>query len=120
MSRSFPMTVSRADAKRAALVAVLMAWPFCAWAQDEPPIDDSAPPVATQAPRQLPGAPVEQTQLPPPSSEPDASLPAAANGVVVAPLGAPEGAPAGLLDSSNGGLGADIWTGSSREEIDAL
>ena len=41
-------------------------------------------------------------------------------GVVVAPLGAPEGAAAGLLDSSNGGLGSDIWTGSSREEIDAL
>jgi hypothetical protein len=68
----------------------------------------------------LPGAPVEQTQLPPPSSDSNSSLSAAGTGIVIAPLGAPEGAPAGLLDSQNGGLGTDIWTGSSREEIDAL
>jgi hypothetical protein len=114
------MTVSVADAKRLALVAVLIAWSWAAWAQDEPPIDDSTPPVATQAPRQLPGAPVEQTQLPAPSTDSGSNLPSGTAGIVVAPLGAPEGAPAGLLDSSNGGLGSDIWTGSSREEIDAL
>jgi len=119
------MTVSLADVRRAALAAVLIVWPLfawsqSAWAQDEPPIDDSAPPVATEAPRQLPGAPVVQTQLPPPSPESSSAAPSANNGIVVAPLGAPEGAPAGLLDSQNGGLGTDIWTGSSREEIDAL
>ncbi len=119
------MTVSLADARRAAFAAVLIVWPLfawsqSAWAQDEPPIDDSAPPVATEAPRQLPGAPVVQTQLPPPSPESSSAAPSANNGIVVAPLGAPEGAPAGLLDSQNGGLGTDIWTGSSREEIDAL
>jgi hypothetical protein len=118
------MTVSLADARRAAFAAVLIVWPLfvcpqSAWAQDEPPIDDSAPPVATQAPRQLPGAPVEQTQLPPPPADSGSSAPPR-SGVIVAPLGAPEGAAAGLLDSSNGGLGTDIWTGSSREEIDAL
>jgi hypothetical protein len=118
------MTVSLADARRTALAAVLVlwplfAWPQSAWAQDEPPIDDSAPPAATEAPRQLPGARVEQTQLPPPPSDSGSSAPGS-SGVVVAPLGAPEGAPAGLLDSQNGGLGTDIWTGSSREEIDAL
>ncbi len=114
------MTVSRADAKGLALAAVLIAWPWAAWAQDEPPIDDSAPPVATEAPRQLPGAPVERTELPAPSTDSGSGPPSSASGIVVAPLGAPEGAPAGLLNSSNGGLGSDIWTGSSREEIDAL
>ena len=116
------MTVSPADAKGLAVAAVLfawLAWPQCAWAQ-EPPVDESAPPVATEAPRQLPGAPVEQNQLPAPTPDSDSNPPVTGNGIVVAPLGAPEGPPAGLLDSRNGGLGTDIWTGSSREEIDAL
>jgi hypothetical protein len=114
------MTVSPAEAKRAALAAaliagMLVAWPLSGWAQTDA-TDDSAPGTATEAPRQLPGAPVEQTGLPTPSS----NAPAGGSGIEVAPLGAPEGGPAGLLDSSNGGLGSDIWTGSSREEIDKL
>ncbi|MGD0865270.1 MAG: hypothetical protein ABSA49_06920 [Rhizomicrobium sp.] len=109
-----------ADAKRAALAAVLIAWPLMAWSQyawaQTPPGDDS--PTATEAPRQLPGSAVEQNQLPPPES--GSGPPAGSSNVVVAPLGAPEGPAAGLLDSSNGGLGSDIWTGTSREEIDTL
>src|SRR3974390_2545782 len=35
-------------------------------------------------------------------------------------LGSPDGPAAGLLDSANGGMGQDIWSGSERAVIDEL
>src|SRR5271156_498225 len=40
--------------------------------------------------------------------------PARTTAIEVNTLSAPEGPPAGLLDSTNGGLGDDIWSGSQR------
>jgi hypothetical protein len=43
-----------------------------------------------------------------------------AAGVVVSTLGRFEGPPTGTLDSTNGGLGTDLWSGTSRAEADEL
>ncbi len=108
MSRSFQI---RADAiGAAALAAILLAWPVAAGAESAP---DSAAPAATGEPRQLPGP--DRTQLPA-----DAAPPAATSPIEVAPLGSTEGAPAGLLDASNGGLGSDLWSGTPRTDLEEM
>src|SRR5271155_4914635 len=52
---------------------------------------------------------------PPPASV--SSEPVRDTAIEVNTLSAPEGPPAGLLDSTNGGLGDDIWSGSQRGAI---
>jgi hypothetical protein len=105
------MTISPADVFRAALVAALIAWPCGADAQT-----DEAP--ATGAPRQLHPAPVETApETPSQPAEPPSQDNSA---VLVSSLGAIEGAPAGLLDDTNGGLGTYIWSGTPRATIDKL
>ena len=48
------------------------------------------------------------------------SLPPVDKAVVVDSLGATEGPAVGLLDSSNGGLGEGIWSGTSRADAEEL
>jgi hypothetical protein len=55
---------------------------------------------------------------PPPVSIPHE--PARDTAIEVNTLSAPEGPPAGLLDSTNGGLGDDIWSGSARGAIEEM
>src|SRR5258706_1778758 len=70
-------------------------------------------------------SPAEQVgaELPPVSSgvgydsEAPAS-PARPSEISVSNLGAIDGSTVGLLDDSNGGLGQDMWTGSSRAELE--
>ena len=74
--------------------------------EDMPPA-----PAATAAPQTLPGpADVPAAQQTAPQD----------SGVVVNTLGATEGPPAGLLDSSNGGLGESLWGGSKRADVEEL
>ena len=91
-----------------------------AWAQtpapsgDTPPVltDRDMPPVADApddpAPAQPQAAPIAAT--PPPIDK----------AVVVDSLGASEGPALGLLDSTNGGLGEGIWSGTSRSDAEEL
>lgn len=80
---------------------------------DYPPIADDEdtppPPAATAPPQALPGSGAV-TVAPAPLE----------SGVEVSVLGTTEGSPAGLLDSSNGGLGDDLWSGSERQTIETL
>jgi len=88
-------------------------------------------------PRALPGAeapPATQTTPdasgPQQGAEPESptGIPAApgivgprgAAGVTVSTLGDTEGPPTGTLDSTNGGLGSDLWAGSNRADAEAL
>ena len=109
------MIVSRADVLGALVAgAVLIGLPACAFAQ--------AP--ATGSPRSL-GQPVDATQPPPGDAT---TLPAAppvlghrgAGAVTVLPLGASEGEAVGLLDDSNGGFGATLWSSMDRATADEL
>ena len=82
--------------------------------EDLPPVADEPAPAATPAtapPKALPGAvaaPVATGQIAPPTD------------IQVGALGTVEGAPTGLLDSTNGGLGDDLWGGSARRTVEAL
>ncbi len=114
-----------------AILFLLALLTTCAWAgsaapdvpadianEEPPPVaddDDATPPAAaaTSVPQTLPGAaatgvPTTQQTAPQNSS------------VVVDVLGAPEGPPVGLLDSSNGGLGESLWSGSNRATVEEL
>ncbi|HUO92370.1 MAG TPA: hypothetical protein VMU22_05575 [Rhizomicrobium sp.] len=55
-----------------------------------------------------------------PVTAPSPPSPPGSSGIEVNTLGAPEGPPAGLLDPSNGGMADDIWSGSSRAEVEDL
>ena len=80
---------------------------------DYPPVADDEdtppPPTATAAPQALPDAGAVTVA---PTPQP--------TGVEVNVLGTTEGSPVGLLDSSNGGLGDDLWGGSERQTIETL
>lgn len=117
------MSSSRAEAIRVfALAAVLIGLPAGGFAQTAP--DQGR--IVTGAPRTL-GEPADTDQqpqddgnavtLPPPPSE---SGPSQRGAVTVAPLGASEGAPAGTLDSTNGGFDDDLWSGMDRDEANGL
>ena len=122
------MTSSRIRRLAAVLALVL---PAVAVAQTPPPspAPDAAAPQATGAPRRLPGlgngtvipaatAPsVEQTTLPP---EPDSGPKGSSGAITVSTLGNVEGPPAGTLDSAQGGLGEDLWSGTQRQTADDL
>lgn len=79
---------------------------------DLPPVADrpAQPSTATAAPAPLSGMAGDQV----------APLPPPASGIQVQTLGTVEGPPAGLLDSGNGGLGTDMWSGSARGTIEPL
>ncbi|MBU6298495.1 MAG: hypothetical protein KGJ79_12225 [Alphaproteobacteria bacterium] len=86
--------------------------PPAATNQDVPPVTDQPgqPQAATAAPTPLSGAAGDLVApLPPPSS-----------GIQVQTLGSVEGPPVGLLDTVNGGLGMDMWSGSARGNIESL
>ena len=70
-------------------------------------------PAANAPPQALTGA-ATSTPAPPPPSSPRNSA------IEVNTLGAPEGPPAGLLDTTNGGMADDIWSGSPRGVIEDL
>lgn len=84
-------------------------------AEAPPPVadDEDAPSAtsATAAPQTLPGP----TNMP--ATQPTAPQDSS---VVVGTLGATEGPPVGLLDSSNGGLGENMWSGSERTTVEEL
>ncbi|MDE2265044.1 MAG: hypothetical protein KGL29_04030 [Alphaproteobacteria bacterium] len=86
--------------------------PPVAAGQDLPPVTDgrAQPSGATAAPTPLSGALGDQVMpLAPPAS-----------GIQVQTLGSVEGPPVGLIDTANGGLGTDMWSGSARGEIESL
>lgn len=60
----------------------------------------------------VPTTPLPKVEAPPPPQV----APRAA--IEVDSLGTTDGPPTGLLDTSNGGLGDDIWAGSSRADIE--
>ena len=117
-------------------VGLILASGLSAFAQAPPPPPATLP-QATGVPRALPGAEAPPTtQTTPGASEspqgaaPESptEIPAApgimgqrgAAGVTVSTLGDTEGPPTGTLDSTNGGLGSDLWAGSSRADAEAL
>lgn len=104
------MTVLRVEIFRAAAVAACLfvcAVPAIAQA---PPDNGGTPPEPVSAtPRPLTGG--EPVEAPPP--------PTGAS-IEVQALGSPDGPPVGLLGPTNGGLGADIWSGSPRALIEDL
>jgi hypothetical protein len=104
------------------IILALLAAPAWAQSHDTPPVltpddyppiaddeDTPAPPGATAAPQALSGA-GQVTVAPAPQD----------TGVEVGVLGTTEGQPIGLFDSSNGGLGEDLWGGSERQTIETL
>lgn len=101
----------------AAVLAVTLAGPAAAQAPDQPAPANGAP-AATGAPRALPG--IVSHSLPPPTAAAPTSTNSPQSGVTVSTLAAPEGPPAGTLDSAHGGLGADLWQGSSRSDVEEL
>ncbi len=94
------MTVSTAEVCRAAILAASV---FVCSAQAQPDDGGISPVPVNAAPR-------------PPVSRP---RPAAAP-IEISTLGSPDGPPIGLLDPTNGGLGAEIWSGSPRALIEEL
>ncbi len=99
------MTASRTRpvAFSAAVLLAALAWSGTALAQTGAPA--SSPPQALMP--ENPEAAVPEFQ---PGAHDNAS-------VQVSTLGNPEGPPAGTLDETNGGLGADLWSGSARGEL---
>jgi hypothetical protein len=118
------------------------------WVDPKPPVltPDDYPPEATDDPPDAPKVPATRHapsdaatsgpqslgpsgQAGPANSEPDAP-PLAPNyvpppknltgPVEVGSLGSPEGPPVGTLDTSNGGLGERLWSGSDRSKTEAL
>lgn len=81
----------------------------------EPP---AAPQPAPAIPAQANVPPVEPPAPEAPRSQAQtaAEAPASSNGFVIQQLQAPDPSTAGLLDDGNGGLGADMWQGSSRSQ----
>ena len=81
--------------------------------EDLPPVadEDDAPRAATAPPQALPGTESSPRALPPAPQE---------SPVEVGTLGTTEGPPVGLLDSAEGGLGEDLWSGSERATIEDL
>jgi hypothetical protein len=121
----------------AALVAPLaFAIPAGAqWSSDKPPVlqPDDYPPIADEPSQDTP-SPNHGQPSPGPSdvaTEPPQSLttppvqqgpvlPAVGPSVEVGSLGTAEGPPVGTLDSSNGGLGENMWSGSERGAAEDL
>ena len=116
-------------------VCALAAGAWFAPAAQAQPLPPAYPPPgattqATGAPRTLPGA----AQSPPPAGEnSDAGtastrIPArpgilghsGGSAISVVSLGEVEGPPVGTLDSTNGGLGMDLWSGSARGVAEEL
>jgi len=126
--------------------AALIALAFCApaalaqWADpNTPPVvtGNDLPPVADQPDSTAPVPPAEaapvvtQHDIPPVADAPPQALPGSAagpatpmvqpgTGIEVSTLGTVEGALAGTLDSTNGGLGEDLWSGSARAQAEEL
>jgi hypothetical protein len=99
------MTASRAeDCRAAALAAFLTICASPAVAQTLPN-DGGVPATLPAAAPQSPPVPVS-----PPAGSP----------IQINILGSPDGPPPGLLDSTNGGLAADIWSGSPRGLVETL
>lgn len=93
------------------------------------------PPQATGAPRALPGANRDRAQPQDQAGSDASEAPAGPSrfaprpgilghsggaGVTVAALGEVEGPPTGTLDAASGGLGLDLWSGSSRAALEDL
>jgi len=100
----------------------LLAAPAWAQSHDTPPVltPDDYPPIADDEDTPArPGATAPPQALPGTGTVSVAPLPQD-TGVEVGVLGTTEGPPAGLLDSSNGGLGDDLWGGSERQTIETL
>ncbi len=114
-------------------LAALLAAAACAEATAQPirliPSDGGESPAQTapqnEAAPQLPSVPqgnvppVGVTPAVPPantSTPPGDTAAAMPNGFVIQPLTAPDPSSAGLLDDGNGGLGADMWQGSTRRQ----
>ena len=103
------MTVLQVEVFRAAAVAAfLFVCAVPAVAQVLPDNGGTPPEPASATPPLTGGEPVEA--LPPP----------AGTSIEVQALGSPDGPPVGLLGPTNGGLGADIWSGSPRALIEDL
>lgn len=85
-----------------------------ATSNDAPPVltDEDMPPVAD-----APDKPVPPQPDAPPIA---ATLPPADKAVVVDSLGTSEGPAIGLLNSTNGGLGESLWSGTSRVDAEEL
>ena len=117
------MTDSRIRILALALGFALCAPAVLAQTADKPPENwkDDLPPVADDE-TVTPPAP-EATAAPQPLSESatQQSIPVPQDtGIQVDTLGVVEGPAVGLLDSSNGGLGEDMWSGSSRSTVEDL
>jgi hypothetical protein len=97
----------------------LLAPPAWAQSQDVPPVisADELPPVADEDTPAAPAATAPPQALP--GTGPAAVTPARPqdSGIEVGALGTTEGPPIGLLDSANGGVGDDLWSGSQRATI---
>lgn len=81
---------------------------------DTPP-QDSTPPIGQPGMGQPGGVQTAPLASPQPSTElapPNGKSPE----FVIQPLSAPDPSTAGLLDDTNGGLGADMWQGTSRAQ----
>ncbi|MDE3114469.1 MAG: hypothetical protein KGL26_02605 [Pseudomonadota bacterium] len=123
------MTSSRIRRLAAVLALVLPATAAAQTPPPAPPSPDYPAAEATGAPRRLPGlgngtvepaAPtpsVDQTTLP---AEPDSGPPGGSGAITVSTLGNSEGPPAGTLDPAEGGLGEDLWAGTSRQTANDL
>lgn len=87
--------------------------------------DSATPPAPNAAPGTLPGA-IPQANTPPAGApaaavQPDSATPSSAQpggnaAFVIQPLQAPDASTAGLLDDSNGGLGATMWQGTDQTQ----
>lgn len=126
---------------RAAAMSALFIPAAAQWSSDKPPVlgPDDYPPEATQDP---PDSPAQPDKNAPPASDnaatgapqslggqmPPESTPLPPIGAAVPPpvpvevgsLGTPEGPPAGTLDSSNGGVGEHLWSGTDRARAEEL
>ena len=100
------------------------------WSSDKPPVlhPDDYPPVADapEHPQQAAGQSAHGQATEPPRSLDNAPgvqsapLPAVGPAVQVGSLGTAEGPAVGTLDSSNGGLGPNLWSGSDRGTAEDL
>src|ERR1700733_13546467 len=114
MSRSSPMTGFRVDLIRGAAIAVLALSCAAGAAGADPAARTAAGP-----PMALGGSPApEATDNP--ESQKDTAADNGQAAIRVRSLGAVDGPPLGSLDSSNGGLGSDIWQDTARARVEEM
>ncbi|NIJ50104.1 hypothetical protein [Rhizomicrobium electricum] len=124
----------------AAAFGALVVPAMAQWVDPNPPVlgPDDYPPVATDDPPDAAKTPKPPKQTPSnqATGAPQTLTPGADQGPVVQPyvpppkdltgpvevgsLGTPEGSPVGTLDSSNGGFGDRLWSGSDRANAEKL